>query len=183
LTGWAWAGAPLAVAPSADEAAALARGEVVVREPDASGELVGWVDVAGDAPAIWDAIFDWDLRVRTVSSIASIDVYAPESDPGGLGATFRLSVLGSTLTYHLRYTVDRAGGWCTFTLDPQRTHDIAGTWGSYRIDPLPAGNRLTYRSRTDAGRAVPATVRNWLAVRSVRDQLVAMQARAGGPAR
>ena len=100
--------------------------------------------------------------------------------PKGLGATFTLSVMGSSVVYHLRYQIDRAAGFCTYTLDPERQHDIASVEGSYRLEPLPQGIRLIYQSRTDAGRAVPGFVKNWLASSSVKTQLEAMKKRAGG---
>lgn len=181
VAGVAWAGPPAPVTPSADELTALGKGEVVVRPPDDRGEMIGIVDILGSTrQAIMSAVLDFDLRVRTVSSIQSITVYAPESDPGGLGATFVLSLLGSTVTYHLRYTIDRTAGWCTFTLDPARKSDIAGTWGSYAVSDIAGGHRLTYRSRTDSGQPVPEFVKSWVATRSMRDQLTAMRASALG---
>lgn len=183
---WGWLGlalaAPAAVQPSSAELEQLSRGAVVVRPaPDSTGEMIGIVDLPGaSAEDAWRVIFDWDMRVESVGAITAVTQYAPESDPGGLGVTFELSVLGNAITYHLRYTVDRAGGWCSFTLDPQREHDIAGTHGSYQISQLPDGIRLIYRSRTDAGRAIPGFVRKWVATSSIRDQLAEMQRRAAG---
>lgn len=171
--------APPAVSLTADELASLQAGDVVVRAPDAEGVLIGAVDVSGaTAEQLWTAVLDFDLRVREVSAIKSISVYAPESDPKGLGARFELSLLGSTVVYHLRYTLDRANGWCTFTLDPERTNDVTSVEGSYVVQPLANGQRLVFRSKTDAGRAVPAIVKRWVATSSMRDQLEAMRQRA-----
>jgi hypothetical protein len=168
--------APIPVVPTADEAAALGRGEVVVRPVDATGEIVGLVDIPGaDRARVMSAVLDFDLRVKVVSSLEGIEVYAPESDPKGLGAKFRLSILGSTVVYHLRYTIDRDAGWCTFTLDPDLPNDIVGTWGSYAITPIPGGQRLAYRSRVDSGRPVPGFVKNWVATDSTKVQLTAMR--------
>lgn len=176
--GAAWA-APPPVGLTADELASLEGGDVVVRAPDADGVLIGAVDVTGATQSqLWTAVLDFELRVREVSAIKSISVYAPESDPKGLGARFELSVLGSTYVYHLRYTVDRANGWCTFTLDPDRPNDVTSVEGSYALQPLANGQRLVFRSKTDAGRVVPAIVKRWIATSSMRDQLEAMRERA-----
>jgi hypothetical protein len=174
-------GAPGPVTLSTTEVAALTAGEIVVRPPTSTGEMVGVVDIPGTTAArVWDAVLDFDLRTRSVSAIDSIVVYAPEGDPKGLGATFTLSVMGSTVVYHLRYQIDRASGMCTYTLDPERTHDIASVEGSYRLETLPQGIRLIYQSRTDAGRAVPGFVKNWLASSSIKTQLEAMRKDARG---
>lgn len=171
--------APAPVALTADEVAALTRGEVVVRAPDDRGVLVGAVDVPGTTPdQIWTAVLDFDLRKREVSAIRAIDVYAPASDPAGLGARFELSILGSTVVYHLRYTIDRTEGWCSFALDPAKPNDVTFVEGSYRVEPVAGGHRLVYQSRTDAGRAVPTIVKRWIATSSMRDQLEAMRTRA-----
>lgn len=166
---------------TSEEAASLSRGELVVRPPSSTGEMVGVVDITGVSPsAVWDAVLDFKLRESVVSSVDSIVVYAPESDPKGLGATFTLSILGSKIVYHLRYKIDRASGVCTYTLDPERTHDIASVEGIYRIEPVGSAVRLTYQSKTDAGRSVPDFVKRWLAVSSIKTQLEAMKRRALG---
>ena len=180
--GFALAGGPAEVTPTPAELTALAQGEVVVRPaPDSTGEMVGLVDLPGaSTEAAWGAIFDWDMRVQTVGAIRGVTVYAEETDPGGLGVTFQLSVLGTDVTYHLRYTIDRDEGWTSFTLDPDREHDIVQTHGSYRISDIDGGVRITYRSRTDTGRAVPGFLRRWVATSSIRDQLAEMRRRAVG---
>ncbi len=182
LAGLAVAAAPAPVTPTDKERAELASGAVVVRPaPHDTGEMIGIVDLRGATAAdAWRVVLDWDMRVASVGAITAITEYAPEASPGGLGMTFELSVLGTAITYHLRYDIDRAGGWCTFALDPDKEHDIVQTQGSYQLAELPDGIRLTYRSKTDTGRAIPGFVRKWLATSSIRDQLSEMQRRAQG---
>ncbi len=173
--------APTPVQLTADEVSTLAQGEIIVRPPTDSGEMVGIVDIPGvSRERLMDIVLDWDMRVESVGAIKRIVEYAPETDPLGLGVTFELSVIGTEVVYHLRYDVDRAEGWCTFALDPEKQNDIVATHGSYRIVPIDGGQRLEYRSVTDTGRSVPAFVRKWIATGSIRDQLQEMRSRAGG---
>lgn len=172
--------APAAPALTAAEMAHLDRGEVVIRPPPSVHEqAVGIVDIAATPEQVWSVILDFPARVASVSVLKSIEVYAPESDPEGLGATFHLRVLGSDVIYHLRYDIDRAQNYCTFTLDPERTHDIVTASGSYQVFALPDGKqRLVYRSQTDTGRYVPGFVQKMLTNESLRSQLEEMQRRA-----
>lgn len=173
---------PAWVSLSAAEEAQVQAGQAVVRTAaaGASGEIEGVVQVAAPFDAVWATLFDWEARERAVSAIEDITVYAPESDPGGLGVTYRLSILATPVVYHLRYTVSKAEGWARFALDPAKTNDIAASTGSYRIQAVPAGHRIHYRTVTDTGRALPAFVKNYVASSSIRTQLEAMRAAAQG---
>lgn len=173
--------APSPISLTANEQSSLEQGQIVVRPPTSDGVMVGVVDIPRtSADRVWKVILDFDLRTREVSAIESIVVYAPESDPKGLGATYTLSILGSKVVYHLRYRIDRAAGLCTYELDPERTHDISSVHGSYKLEPVGDAIRVTYQSRTEAGRAVPGFVKNWLAVSSIKSQLEAMRKHAQG---
>lgn len=175
----ALAGPPAAPDLAAGELAQLQKGEVVIRPPDANGLAVGIVDIDASAEQVWSVILDFPARVESVGVLQSIDVYAPESDSRGLGATFHLRVLGSDIRYHLRYTIDRAAGYCTFRLDPERQHDIVAADGSYQVIPLDGGrHRVVYTSRTETGRFVPGFVKKMLSNESLRSQLQEMKRRA-----
>ena len=179
LMATALASAPTPFSLTSDEQASLAKGEIVVRPaPGGKGEMMGVVDIQAPFDPIWDAVFDWQARKESVGAIEDITVYAPMTDPKGLGVTFELSVLGTEVVYHLRYKADRDGGWTSFTLDPEREHDIVATNGSYLVTPIDGGHRVYYRAFTDTGRWVPGFIRNSFAVGQIKDQLEEMRTRA-----
>jgi len=169
----ALAASPLDVDLSAAEKAELTSGSVVVRAPTDSGLIVGAVDIPATTAQVMKAVMDFEARVESVGAISAIEVYAPDTDPGGLGAKFTLSILGSEIVYYIRYDVDAEG--CNFTLDKARDNGIAATEGGYWTYPAGDKVRLVYWSTTDTGRSVPGFIRNSLSVRSFRNQLHAMR--------
>ncbi len=175
------AGAPAAIEWTAEEQARLTSGKVVVRPPaEASDQAVGAVDVRASADVVWAAVFDFPARVAEISALERAEVYAPASDPGGLGVVFELSVFGAEIVFHTRYQCDFVANYCTYGLDPARENDLVAVVGSYEVIALPdGGSRLVYRSRTDSGRTVPGFVRRWLAVDALSTQLEGIQRRAG----
>lgn len=184
MIGWLQSVALAAPPPIPDlqdkELAALAKGEVVIRPPASpTSEVVGVVDIQATPEQVWSVILDFPGRVESVKVLKSIDIYAPESDPKGLGASFRMVILGTTVDYHLRYVIDREAGYCSFRLDPEREHSIRATTGSYRMVSLPdGGQRVYYRSAIDTGRYVPGFIQKMLAQDSLRGQLEDMKRRA-----
>lgn len=169
----AWAATPLQVQLTEKEEASLAAGEVVVRSPTDTGLVVGAVHIPATREQVMKAVMDFDAREESVGAIDAIEVYAPATDPAGLGAKFTLSVLGTEIIYYLRYDLDPAG--VNFALDKTRENGITDSTGGYWTYPVDDGIRLVYWSRTDTGRWVPGFVRNSLSVKSFRDQLAAMR--------
>lgn len=172
------AAGPLAVQLTDDEIRALESGAVVVRSPTDEGLLIGAVDIDAPTERVYDAVLDFDARIENVGAIKSIEVYAPMTDPKGLGAKFELSILGTAVEYSLRYETDPAHTWVTFALDPEREHDLVSSTGGYHITPSGDGQRLIYWAQTDAGRAIPGFIRNTLSNRSFKNQLGAMREHA-----
>lgn len=170
---------PPPLALEAGELEQLDAGSVIIRSPDAGGLTIGIVDIPATSEQVWATLLDFPARVESVGVLESIDLYAPESDPKGLGASFHLRVLGTDVRYHLRYDIDRAANFCAFALDPEREHDITEASGSYHVLPLPNGqHRVVYRSKTETGRFVPGFVKKMLTNESLRSQLEDMRTRA-----
>ena len=169
----AWAATPLEVTFTDAEKASLDAGEAVVRTPTADGLVVGAVDIPATRQQVMAAVMDFDARVESVGAISAIDVYAPATDPKGLGTKFTLSVLGTEIVYYIRYDIDDEG--CNFKLDKDKENGIVDTNGGYWTYPAGDKIRLVYWSTTDTGRSVPGFIRNGLTVRSFRNQLTAMR--------
>ena len=151
----------------------LDAGEAVVRAPTADGLVVGAVDIPATRQQVMAAVMDFDARVQSVGAISAIDVYAPATDPKGLGTKFTLSVLGTEIVYFIRYDVADEG--VNFVLDKEQTNDLVDSSGGYWTYPEGDEIRLVYWSKTDTGRSIPRFIRNTLSVRSFRNQLTAMK--------
>lgn len=168
--------------PTAEEAERLRARQVVVRTDlaDAGGGVVGWVDLAADRAATWDALMDFQARVAAIGALESVDLYDVTDD--GRGATWTLKVMGMSVVFSNRYELDRERWTCVYALDPSKTNDLRAVSGSYQLLEIPGGTRLVYRSQMESGAPVPRFVKNWLAVDSLTEQLedVRRRAEAGG---
>lgn len=172
--------APSAPTLNDQEEQLLSRDKVAVRPPaSATGQAMGIVDIEAPAEQVWEAIFDFPARVQETGALDRAEVYAPASDPGGLGVEFELSVFGARIVFSTRYSYQPEQGYCSFGLDPAREQDLVSVQGSYQTLPGPGGQtRLVYRSQTDSGRSVPGFIRRWLAVESLSRQLEGIRDRA-----
>jgi len=169
----ALAATPLDVTLTPEEVASLDAGQVVVRAPTSDGLVVGAVDIPATREQVMAAVMDFDARVQSVGAISAIDVYAPATDPAGLGAKFTLSVLGTEIIYFIRYDVVSEG--CNFVLDKSQENGIVDSHGGYWTYPDGDEIRLLYWSKTDTGRSIPRFIRNTLSVRSFKGQLQSMR--------
>ncbi|MBA2320528.1 MAG: SRPBCC family protein [Deltaproteobacteria bacterium] len=174
-----------APAPTADEAAKLALGEVVIRAVSASTDaaiaVVGFVDVPATRDAVWTILLDFPGRRPTNPSITRIEEYLPRTavDQWWL---FTIQKFGTTVTYHNHYTVDASGGVLDHALDPTRTNDLAKNTGTYTLgacaSSAPPCTRLTWEVETDFGRSIPGFVKNWLGRAAVEGFLADLATRA-----
>ncbi len=175
-------GAPEVVVLTADETATLSAEGFVARVEDTElgARTTALVEVAAPPSAVLDAVLDFAPRVAEIGSLKAASVYFhdPRATPEQLKAQFVLSIMGRTVTFHTHYVIDRAGGWCSYVLDPERENDLAYVDGAYRAVPTEGGTRLEYRSTTQAGVSVPLWVRRWLVTGSLKDQLMGIKSRA-----
>jgi hypothetical protein len=174
------AAAPPNYAPTADEEARLAKGQIVVRHEsaDTGGGVVAFVDVAAPPRAVLDAVMDLRARVAENSAITGLDIYLDQPAPERLGAKWTLTVLGTNVVFHLLYDCDRPKLQCSYALDPSKPNDIVASHGHYIVLPRAEGARLIYASTTDSGRSMPGFIRKWIAGSSLNTQVEGIRTRA-----
>lgn len=189
---FAWLlGAPHAAAPpsagsalpvlTGDEVAALAAGDVVIRDKAPSQPGAVRVEAVADlrAPrdAVWAALLDFEGRKRGNRSLKAVEAYQPAT------ATERwirwtVSAFGAEVTYHNHYVLAPDRTSLLHELDATRDNDLAGSRGVYTLVPTAGGTRLVYDVETHFGRAVPGVVQRWLSSAAVEDFMVDMVRRA-----
>lgn len=176
----ALAGSPLAApaAPSAEEAARLAAGEVVLRSvaPARPGavRVEAIVDVHAPREAVWAALVDFGSR-----KVKALAPYRPAAGDE-LWLRWTVSAFGVDVVYHNHYVLAPDAGTLLHELDPAEENDLAGSRGLFTLSPLPGGTRLAYDVETDFGRALPAVVKRWLSSSAVEDFMVDIVRRAEG---
>ncbi len=178
LTALADAGPGPAPAPltlDADERAALAAGDVVVRFPD-SGETVGVIDVAASPDQVVDAVLDLGARVDEVGLLRSLEVYRDEGDVRG--GRYVGGLFGIEAAIHVLYECDRAQGWCVFSLDEAYESSVDSAEGSYQAYAVGDGTRLVFRTTAGQGLPVPDFLRHKVQAGSVGEQLRGIARRA-----
>ncbi len=166
---------PPPVSVTAEEAAQLAQGDIVVRYRGGGKPTLAVVDVAAPPAKVMDAVLDLRARGGDIGALKSVEVY--EETPARLGARWELGMSVFTATFHIRYEVDRAAGWCTYTLDDTRENDVSSSEGSYQVYALGAGSRLVYRS-VSSMEGAPDWLKKKVAHSSAREMLGGMKARA-----
>lgn len=175
---------PSAIALTAEEEEVLAERDPVVRMRSAGegAETVAVIEVAAPPRAVIDAVLDVVPRATEVGSLDEVEVYAhaPAATPETMGVRWQIGVVGRKVEFHTRYEIDRAAGWCTYALDPDRPNDMATVKGSYQVYRHGPNSRLVYRSVSDAGVSVPMWLKRWLAKGPLEEQLTGIRARAEG---
>lgn len=174
----AWSAPPPAPAPTAEEAAALARGEVTVRVLEDGGTMA-MVEVAASPERTLAAVLDFQARVGDIGSLHEAQVYLDE--PTRKGVRWQLRIAGVSVTFHTLYQVDPAGRWTSFVLDTSRDNDIDDTQGIYQVVDLGGGrSRLVYTTRASSEAKAPGWVRRMLQQKATRSLLAGMRDRAQG---
>jgi hypothetical protein len=175
LAAHALAPVPAPVSVTAEEQALLDKGEIVVRYAGASKPTLAVVDVAAAPDKVMAAVLDLPARIHDIGGLKSVEIY--DSSPTGIGARWEMGLALFTATFHIRYELDRAKGWCTYTLDPAKDNDISSSEGSYQVYAQGTGSRLVYRSASSI-KGAPDWVKKKLAYSSAREMLGGMKARA-----
>jgi len=177
------AAAPPSYTLTEAEEAKVTKGQVVVRHlpADTGGGVVAFVDIQAPPPVVLNAVMDLQARVEETSAITDLDIYLQQSAPERIGARWTLSVLGTTVVFHLIYDCARDQGFCTYALDPSKQNDLVSSDGHYVALPIAGGTRLIYASNTDSGRSMPGFIRRWIAGSSLNSQVEGIRARALAP--
>jgi hypothetical protein len=161
---------------AADEAPLLAAGEVVVRFAGNGKETVGFVDIAAPPERVMAAVMDLPARVREIGGLKSVHIY--EEVPGRLvAARWEMGLAMFTATFHIRYELDVARGYCVYTLDPAKPNDVKNSRGSYQVYAQGSGSRLVYRSVSQLDGA-PEWAARKVATGSAKEMLLGMKRRA-----
>ena len=156
---------------SADERAALARGEVIVRPMDKRSDGRRMVTFQVDAPAdrVWAVVSRFEAFPSYIDEVKRVSVL--QRDAKGTVVAFTVSQLGVTLTYFVRHLYDderRAGTW---TLDYGKESDLDDSVGYWRVTPLPGDpSRCLVEHSTHVAlqTPLPGFLQTWIADGSLR---------------
>lgn len=140
---------PAAVPLTADEVAALGRGEPVEKQVryDGGGRALAVQDIRAPASVVWDTILAYDRYPDWVAHVESTDVYARRGDHWLIA--FELSLFGLGVDYYTDNLVLREAGWMSWTLDYSRKSDVddmVGYWTVTQVSADPPVTRLEYAS-------------------------------------
>ena len=177
---------PAALDFTADELATLADRQVAIRleQTETGGVSVGIIEVNATPSQTMDAILDLPPRVNETGALKEVEIYeqspASGATPETMAAKFSLRVMGTSVVFHVKYEIDRAGLWSVSTLDESKENDLVSVYASYQVFATPTGSRIVYRSQSDSGRSIPQWISRWLANNALKDQLTGIRARAEG---
>lgn len=177
------AAAPPSPTLTEDETARYAEGKVVIRHEDTprGGRATAVLRVEAPPRAVIDAIMDLQKRPEESSVLTSVEVYRHDPAPEVIGATFTVTVLGSSTVFSILYDCHRDEGYCTYKLDPSKPQDIVHADGYYLVLPERGGTRMVFSTRADTGRSMPGWMRRWIAGSSLEGQVKGMKERAESP--
>lgn len=171
--------APPELTVTADEAAQLAKGEIVVRYPGAGKETTAVVDIAADPATVMKEVMDLQPRMTEIGGVKSLDIYLDE--PGHMGARWEVGIAFIGATFSIDYRYDVGAGWCVYSLDRSRPDNtIQSSDGSYQVYPSGSGSRMVYRSLSVSSPNTPEWVRKKLAFSGARELLGGIKGRAEG---
>lgn len=153
-----------------DEGAALARGEVVLRDIEGRKDGRRMVVFTVNAPPekVWAVIADFAAFPRYVDAVKSATVL--EEGPHGTVVAFTVAQAGFVLTYYVRHVYDaerREGSW---TLDYTKESDLDDSVGFWRVTPLASGDGSLVEHSTHVAlkTPLPGFIRDWIANDSLR---------------
>lgn len=132
------------------------------------------VEVRAAADEVWDAVMDFDARVRENWMVDDAIVYSAEGsrDRYACGVRWELSVAGIEVSYHTVYAFDRRARRLTWQLDGAYKNDLNYARGEYRLEPADSGYlRLVYVFEVESGHIAPLWVRRRLTRRGVETLL------------
>jgi hypothetical protein len=160
---------------SADEAATLEKGQLVIRHSDGKA-AIGIINIAATPANTWREVLNVEPRVQEVGTSTFCEIYQRSDDT--LKVTWGLGVLGLSVNFHLVYRIDNAAMFLEYTLDTTRENEIDFAVGSYQVHAHGTTSRLVYRNEANPKPKMPAFVRSFLINRSLRQQLDGIKARA-----
>lgn len=143
----AYKGAPPAVALTEADLATLAGGAQVQKQVQVGNgaRAVAVMDINASTSTVWSKIMAHSSYPKWVENVTACEIYKTEGSY--VFTRFVLSVMGVTVEYYIKHTVNRAAGWVTWTLDYSRQSDLDDSVGFWRVTELsasPAKTRVEY---------------------------------------
>lgn len=173
-------------APTAEETASLAAGEVVIhsRSPRRAGAIrvEAIIDIKAERARVWAALLDFRGRMPGNPTLKLVEPYRPATATEQWWR-FRAERFGTSVSYHNHYVLSADQSRLSHELDPSQANDLVWSEGVYSLgsDASCSGcTRLTYDVESDFGVAMPGFVTRWLAGSGVKDFLVDLGRRAEG---
>lgn len=132
-------GAPPAIALAQADLDALAAGTEVQKQVQVGNgaRAVAVMDVNAPLDKVWGKIMDHNRYPQWVDGVSACQIYRTEGSY--VYTRFVLSVLGTSVEYFVKHTVNKAAGWVTWTLDYSRQSDLDDSVGFWRVTALPGG--------------------------------------------
>lgn len=140
-------GAPPTIPLTAAELATLASGQGIEKQFETStgGRAVAVMDVNATTDTIWSKILAFSSYPRWVEGVSLCETYKTEGS--NIYARFVLSLMGVSVEYYVKHTLNRAAGYMTWTLDYSRQSDLDDSVGFWRVTSLstsPVRSRVEY---------------------------------------
>jgi hypothetical protein len=170
----AMAAKPAIPALTEDESAAIANGEVVLRDDPSDAEaMYAFVEIAAERSKVWKALNDADLIESSSSTISQCEPYADVTDAGvrTIKLHYILNVAWSEVVYYIHRQHHTTEDYLEWTLDADKTSDIVQADGYYVLSERNDKTLLVYWAKTNSGRKVPAWIKDMLTGRALKGWL------------
>ena len=171
-------------APTAEEQAKLAAGEVVLHNRTAKHEgalrVEAIVDVKAGRDAVWAALIDFPARKQTNTSLKTIQPYRAATATEQW-VKWEASRFGVSIVYHNHYRLSTDKSSLIHELDTAQVNDMDYSRGVFSLSSDASCSpctRVTYDVESDFGVAIPSFVQTWLTGSAVRDFMADIARRA-----
>lgn len=142
-----YTGAPPTVSLSAAELTTLQSGQIVQKQTQGSGGgrgvAVMYVNATPDV--VWSKILNFGMYSKWVDGVSACTLYKVEKP--NYYAQFDLSAMGVGIQYFVKHTLNKSGGYMTWTLDYSKQSDLDDVVGFWRVTPVttdPPVTRIDY---------------------------------------
>lgn len=162
----AYKGKPAKPALTAEDIAALGRGEAVLKQSqgDSGGRGIAVQDIKATPEQIWSRITAYDKYPLWVENVDKCAVYQRAGDQ--ILVEFAISAMFVGVTYYVRHTYKPAEGYMTWTLDYSRLSDLDDSVGFWVVEPVadkPGYTRVFYSVDVKLSGWVPSGLESMLA--------------------
>ena len=130
-------GAPEVPTLTAADKATLARGDDVKRQVSRGESAFGLVvqDIHAPPDVVFERVIAIEDYAEMITSMQASTLYKKSATEKR--AKFTIGALGLSLDYHAVYTINPAGRWTTWTLDPTKDNELEALVGGAVIRPHP----------------------------------------------